>query len=112
MNSNMKYKKVVIAAVIIVLLFAIVFVSSYYKFVTDDDELASKRNAILEYLKENKGTNLSKGFNQDIVNSHWNAFISMFQEVSILIIHNQVIQDWDSIKREMTHPRLVWSYVH
>jgi cell division protein FtsL len=70
MRIDMKYKKVVIAAVIIVLLLAIVFVSSYYKSVTDDDELGSKRKAILEYLKENKGTNLSKGFNQDIVKSH------------------------------------------
>ena len=66
----MKYKIGVIAAVIIVLLLAIVFVSSYYKPVTNDDELASKRNAILEYLEENKGTNLSKVFNQDIVKSH------------------------------------------
>lgn len=63
MNNKMRYEKVVIAAVIIVLLLAIVFVSWYSKSVTDDDELASKRNAILEYLKENKGTNLSKGFN-------------------------------------------------
>ena len=66
----MMYKKVVITAVIIVVLLANLFVSSYYKFVTDDGELASKRNAILEYLKENKGTNLSKGFYQDIANSH------------------------------------------
>ena len=66
----MMFKKVVITAVIIVVLLANLFVSSYYKFVTGDGELASKRNAILEYLKENKGTNLSKGFNQDIVKSH------------------------------------------
>lgn len=66
----MMYKKVVIAAVIIVVLLAIVFVSSYYKSIPDNDELASKRNAILEYLKENRGSNLSKGFNQDIVKSH------------------------------------------
>lgn len=70
MKIDMMYKKVVIAAVIIVVLLAIVFVSSYYKSVPDDDELASKRNAILEYLKENRGSNLSKGFNQDIVKSH------------------------------------------
>jgi cell division protein FtsL len=63
-------KKIVIAALIFVLLLAIVFVSSHYKSITDNDELASKRNAILEYLKQNKGTNLSKGFNQDIVKSH------------------------------------------
>ena len=66
----MKYKRIVIAAVIIVLLIVIVFVSTFYKSITDEAELTLKRNAILEYLKENKGTNLSKGFNQDIVNSH------------------------------------------
>lgn len=70
MNSNMKYKRIVIAAVIIVLLIFIVFVSTFYKSIKDDDELTLKRNAILEYLKENNGTNSSKGFDQDIVKSH------------------------------------------
>lgn len=66
----MKYKRIVIAAVIIVLLIVIVFVSTFYKSITDDDELILKRNAILEYLKENSGTNSSKGFYQDIVKPH------------------------------------------
>lgn len=70
MNSNMKYKRIVIAAVIIVLLIVIVFVSTFYKSIKDDDELTLKRNAILEYLKGNNGTNSSKGFDQDIVKSH------------------------------------------
>lgn len=65
----MKYKKIVIAAVIIVLLLGIVYVSSYYKSITDDYQLTLKRNAIFEYLRENNGTNSSKGFNQDIVKS-------------------------------------------
>jgi hypothetical protein len=69
MSRNMKYKKIVIAAVIIVLLLAIMYVSSYYKSITDDDQLTLKRNAILEYLRENNGTNSSKGFNQDILKS-------------------------------------------
>jgi hypothetical protein len=69
MSRNMKYKKIVIAAVIIVLLLAIMYVSSYYKSITDDDQLTLKRNAILEYLGENNGTNSSKGFNQDILKS-------------------------------------------
>ena len=66
----MKYKRIVIAAVIIVLLIVIVSVSTFYKSITDDDELTLKRNAILEYLKENNGTNSYKGFNQDIVKPH------------------------------------------
>jgi uncharacterized protein YxeA len=66
----MKYKRIVIAAVIIVLLIVIVSVSTFHKSITDDDELTLKRNAILEYLKENNGTNSSKGFNQDIVKPH------------------------------------------
>ncbi|HEU5446767.1 MAG TPA: hypothetical protein VFU67_06455 [Nitrososphaeraceae archaeon] len=66
----MKYKRIVIAAIIIVLLIVIVFVSTFYKSIKDDDELTLKRNAILEYLKENNGTNSSKGFDQDIVKSH------------------------------------------
>ena len=66
----MKHKRIVIAAVIVVLLIVIVFVSTFYKSITDDDELTLKRNAILEYLKENNGTNSSKGFNKDIVKSH------------------------------------------
>ncbi|MDW0137534.1 MAG: hypothetical protein QOK70_07135 [Nitrososphaeraceae archaeon] len=70
MNSNMKYKRIVIAAVIVVLLIVLVFIATFYKSITDDDELTLKRNAILEYLKENNGTNSSKGFNQDIVKSH------------------------------------------
>ena len=70
MNSDMKYKRIVIAAVITVLLIVIVFVSTFYKSITDDDELTLKRNGILEYLKENDGTNSSKGFSQDIVKSH------------------------------------------
>lgn len=65
----MKYKKIVIAAVIIVLLLAILYISSYYKSITDNNQLTLKRNAILEYLKENNGTNSSRGFNQDIVKS-------------------------------------------
>jgi uncharacterized protein YxeA len=69
MNSNMKHKRIVIAAVIVVLLIVIVFIATFYKSITDDDELTLKRNAILEYLKENNGTNSSKGFNQDIVKS-------------------------------------------
>jgi hypothetical protein len=69
MNSSMNYKKIVIAALIIVLLLAIVYVSSYYKSITDDDQLTLKRNAIFEYLKENNGTNSSRGFHQDIVKS-------------------------------------------
>lgn len=65
----MKYKKIVIAAAIIVLLLAILYISSYYKSITDNNQLTLKRNAILEYLKENNGTNSSRGFNQDIVKS-------------------------------------------
>lgn len=65
----MKYKKIVIAAAIIVLLLAILYISSYYKSITDNNQLTLKRNAILEYLNENNGTNSSRGFNQDIVKS-------------------------------------------
>lgn len=65
----MKYKKIVIAAAIIVLLLAILYISSYYKSITDNNQLTLKRNAILEYLRENNGTNSSRGFNQDIVKS-------------------------------------------
>ena len=66
----MKHKRIVIAAVIVFLLIVIVFIATFYKSITDDDELTLKRNAILEYLKENNGTNSFKGFNQDIVKSH------------------------------------------
>lgn len=65
----MKYKKIVIAAVIIVLLLVILYISSYYKSITDNNQLTLKRNTILEYLKENNGTNSSRAFNQDIVKS-------------------------------------------
>lgn len=65
----MKYKKIVIAAAIIVLLLAILYISSYYKSITDNNQLTLKRNAILEYLKENNVTDSSRGFNQDIVKS-------------------------------------------
>ena len=66
----MKHKKIIIVSIITVIILAISYTASYYKTLTDEYQLTLKRNAILEYLKENNGTNSSKGFDQDIVKSH------------------------------------------
>jgi len=48
----MKYKKFVVTAAIVALLLTIACIALYYKSSTEEKELTSKRNAILDYLKK------------------------------------------------------------
>jgi cell division protein FtsL len=58
----MKYKKFMVTAAILALLLAIAYIPLYYKSNTEEQELTSKRNAILEYLKKINETRSNKTF--------------------------------------------------
>ena len=51
-ERDMKYKKFVVTAAIVALLLTIACIALYYKSSTEEKELTSKRNAILDYLKK------------------------------------------------------------
>jgi len=65
----MKYKKFMLTAAIAALLLAIAYVALYYKSNTEQ-ELTSKRNAILDYLKKINETSSNKTFITENVSSH------------------------------------------
>jgi cell division protein FtsL len=66
----MKYKKFMLTAAIAALLLAIAYVALYYKSNTEEQELTSKRNAILDYLKKINETSSNKTFITENVRSH------------------------------------------
>lgn len=66
----MKHKKIIIASIVTVIISAISYTASYYKTLTDEHQLTSRRNAIFEYLNENRNTGFSKELTEDIKRSH------------------------------------------
>ncbi|MGI0031872.1 MAG: hypothetical protein ACRD97_01215 [Nitrososphaeraceae archaeon] len=66
----MKYKKFMVTAAIVALLLAIAYIALYYKSNTQEQELTSKRNAILDYLKKINETSSNKTFITENVRSH------------------------------------------
>jgi cell division protein FtsL len=66
----MKYKKFMVTAAIATLLLAIAYIALYYKSNTEEQELTSKRNAILDYLKKINETSSNKTFITENVRSH------------------------------------------
>jgi cell division protein FtsL len=66
----MKYKKFMVTAAIAALLLAIAYIALYYKSNTEEQELTSKRNAILDYLKNKNETSSNKTSITDNVRSH------------------------------------------
>jgi cell division protein FtsL len=66
----MKYKKFMVTAAIATLLLAIAYIALYYKSNTEEQELTSKRNAILDYLKKKNETSSDKTFITENVRSH------------------------------------------
>lgn len=66
----MKYKKFMVTAAIAALLLAIAYVALYYKSNTEEQELTSKRNAILDYLKKKNETSSNNTFITENVRSH------------------------------------------
>jgi cell division protein FtsL len=58
----MKYKKFMVTAAIVALLLAIAYIALYYKSNTREQELTSKRNAILDYIKKINETSSNKTF--------------------------------------------------
>ncbi len=66
----MRYKKFMVTAGIAALLLAIAYVALYYKSNTEEQELTSKRNAILDYLKKKNETSSNNTFITENVRSH------------------------------------------
>jgi cell division protein FtsL len=66
----MKCKKFMVTAAIAALLIAIAYIALYYKSNTEEQELTSKRNAILDYLKKKNETSSDKTFITENVRSH------------------------------------------
>lgn len=66
----MKYKKIMTVITIVVILIAFGIITFSYKPGPDDKELMSKRNAILEYIKKNRGLNSSLDSAPTSVQSH------------------------------------------
>jgi hypothetical protein len=66
----MKCKKFVVIAAIAALLLTIAFIALYYKSNTEEKELTSKRNAILDYLKKKNETSSNKTFITVNVRTH------------------------------------------
>jgi cell division protein FtsL len=66
----MKCKKFMVTAAIAALLIAIAYIALYYKSNTEKQELTSKRNAILDYLKKKNETSSDKTFITENVRSH------------------------------------------
>jgi cell division protein FtsL len=66
----MKYKKFVVTAAIAALLLTIAYIAVYYKSNTEEQELTSKRNAILDYLKKKNETSLNKALIIENVRLH------------------------------------------
>ena len=69
-QRDMKYKKFVVTAAIAALLLTIAYIAVYYKSNTEEQELTSKRNAILDYLKKKNETSSNKAFITENVRSH------------------------------------------
>jgi cell division protein FtsL len=69
-QRDMKYKKFMVTAAIAALLLAIAYIALYYKSNTQEQELTSKRNAILDYLKKINETSSNKTFITENVRSH------------------------------------------
>jgi len=69
-QRDMKYKKFVVTAAIAALLLTIAYIAVYYKSNTEEQELTSKRNAILDYLKKKNETSLNKALITENVRSH------------------------------------------
>ncbi|MGH9973378.1 MAG: hypothetical protein ACRD93_05730 [Nitrososphaeraceae archaeon] len=69
-QRDMKYKKFMVTAAIVALLLAIAYIALYYKSNTQEQELTSKRNAILDYLKKINETSSNKTFITENVRSH------------------------------------------
>jgi hypothetical protein len=67
----MKCKKFMVTAAIGALLIAIAYIALYYMSNTEEQELTSKRNAILDYLKKKNETSSDKTFITENVRSHW-----------------------------------------
>jgi cell division protein FtsL len=59
-----------VTAAIAALLIAIAYIALYYKSNTEEQELTSKRNAILDYLKNKNETSSNKTSITDNVRSH------------------------------------------
>jgi len=66
----MKHKKFVVTVTIAVLLLTIAYIAVYYKSNTEEQELTSKRNVILDYLKKKNETSSNKTFITENVKSH------------------------------------------
>lgn len=69
-QGDMKYKKFMVTAAIAALLIVIAYIALYYKSNTEEQELTSKRNAILDYLKKKNETSSDKTFITENVRSH------------------------------------------
>jgi cell division protein FtsL len=69
-QGDMKYKKFMVTAAIAALLLTIAYVALYYKSNTEEQELTSKRNAILDYLKKKNETSSNNTFITENVRSH------------------------------------------
>jgi cell division protein FtsL len=69
-QRDMKYKKFVVTAAIAALLLTIAYIAVYYKSNTEEQELTSKRNAILDYLKKKNETSLNKALIIENVRLH------------------------------------------
>ena len=66
----MKCKKFMVTAAIAALLIAIAYIGLCYKSNREEQELTSKRNAILDYLKKINETSSNKTFITENVSSH------------------------------------------
>jgi len=66
----MKCKKFMVTAAIAALLIAIAYIGLCYKSNREEQELTSKRNAILDYLKKINETSSNKTFITENVRSH------------------------------------------
>ena len=69
-QRDMKYKKFVVTAAIAALLLTIAYIAVYYKSNTEEQELTSKRNAILEYLQKKNETGSNKTLITENIRSH------------------------------------------
>jgi len=69
-QRDMKHKKILVTGVIAVLLLTIAYIVVYYKSNTEEQELTSKRNAILEYLQKKNETGSNKTLITENIRSH------------------------------------------
>jgi hypothetical protein len=69
-QGDMKCKKFMVTAAIGALLIAIAYIALYYMSNTEEQELTSKRNAILDYLKKKNETSSDKTFITENVRPH------------------------------------------